>query len=139
MPYKRTGRPNGRPKADRTAPLMSVDVVTMTARLNVPKWWIAMAYLEAEWKHSKKWRHGSLVDLARNFTPKPRVGMSLAAVNKARRDRRYRTAVDEHIANLERTSKSGSSDCTTINANRLDLRATIEAEYEAYWAAKKPK
>ena len=55
MPYRNTGRPNGRPKTNPNLPLVIVDVAAGTAHLNVPQWWLAMATLEAEWKISGRW------------------------------------------------------------------------------------
>jgi hypothetical protein len=127
MPYKPTGKPPGRPKVDRDLPLISADVVGMTGRLHAPEWWITMATLEAEWRVAGKWRHGSLKDLARNFTSELGGGKSAAAVNKTRRDRRYLAAVNQHVANLKKTIEQDARDPMTARADRVDLRADISA------------
>jgi hypothetical protein len=97
MPYKRTGRPNGRPKADRDLPLISFDAAAGFAKSNVPEWWITMAMLEAEWKYSWKWRHGSIGELGREPARWLGDGKSFAAVNKVRSDKRYQFEVEKSL------------------------------------------
>lgn len=128
MPYKRTGNPNGRPRADRNLPLISVDVVSGTAEFNAPAWWVVMAHREAELRHAGQWKQGSRKLLAGQFILKlTDQGKSLAAVHKVRHDARYKREVDRHICALELQAHQDALSPDGHTPERADLRADILA------------
>lgn len=94
MPYKRTGRPAGRPNTrdKNTVQEIVIDPTSgdLSHRFNVEGWWIAMAHLEVEWKLSGKWNNSPLKRLSTEFGPSDALGKSSPAVTKARKDFRYR-------------------------------------------------
>jgi hypothetical protein len=91
----------------------------------MPAWWTAAAHLEAEWRVSGRWQHGSLKDLARNFSADKEGAKSLASVTKMRADPRYGPMVAALVGAL----KMKSNRLPDEESRSALIRATMRAAY----------
>ena len=104
MPRKATGKPPGRPPADKSRPLLWSDIAVDGLRplkLKVPEWWIAAANFEVEWWLNGKPESGLRREMARQFTSVRGGGKSGATITKLRADTRYREYVS-HLLSIAR-------------------------------------
>jgi hypothetical protein len=135
MPYKRTGRPAGRPNTrdKNTVQEIVIDPTSgdLSHRFIVKRWWIAMAHLEVEWKLNGKWKNSPLRELARHFGESNDTGKSGPAITKARNDPRFIRLRDSLMKSALQVLERERNESPKRRAERIDRDAKTDASLRA--------
>ena len=130
MARKRTGRPPGRPKADRTVALLTCSYGhdgLPQYQMNAPASQLAMAYHNARLIVDGMPKRAIRKNLAHQFPDARGNPKSQASISKIFRDQRYYNRVEIEIAGLNLEIASRDADPVAYTKYQADLRADIAA------------